>query len=112
MKARNAPAAMPRPISGNVTRRKVKNGPAPRLSEASSKAGSSCARLAIVVRSTNGTHTATGPGSRGGGGGGAKAGAERREPGDRRAQHEWAARGDVAEHQRGERERHADQAEI
>src|SRR5689334_6145616 len=61
MNARNAPAAMPRPMSGSVTRRNVMARPAPRLADASKSPGSTCASAAIVVRSTKGTHTMTCP---------------------------------------------------
>src|SRR3954470_2152034 len=64
MKARNAPDATPGAISGKVTRRNVITPPAPRLCEASSSAGSSCVSDAVVVRSTNGTHTITWPSTR------------------------------------------------
>src|SRR6266545_3149159 len=52
MNAMNAPAPIPLPISGNVMRRNVIDGGAPRLSDASTNPGSSCASEAIVVRIT------------------------------------------------------------
>ena len=55
MKARNAPAKMLGAISGRVTRRIVYNQLAPRLCEESFSAGSSCERLAVVVRRMKGT---------------------------------------------------------
>ena len=52
MKARKAPAPIPRPISGSVTRRNVMRRLAPRLADASNNAASSWTSAAIVVRRT------------------------------------------------------------
>ena len=61
MKARKLPAAMPGAISGSVTRRKVVTGPAPRLREHSSSAGSSWVNDAPTVRSTKGARMTAWP---------------------------------------------------
>src|SRR5215218_9182039 len=54
MKANSAPATMPGQISGMVTRRKVRKGPARRLWLASSRTGSTASTLADTARTTNG----------------------------------------------------------
>ena len=53
-KARKAPAATPGMMSGSTTRRKVRQGEAPRAALLSSKAGSSPAAEAPMVRSAKG----------------------------------------------------------
>src|SRR3989442_1227790 len=59
MKAKAAPVAMPGRRFGRITRRNVFQALAPRLRAASSRCGSSRARLAAVVRITEGTMSAT-----------------------------------------------------
>ena len=57
-KANSAPATTPGRISGNVTRRKTANGPAPRFAAARSTSASTVSRLALTVATTNGIASA------------------------------------------------------
>ena len=91
-KARKAPAATPGMISGSVTRRKVRHGPAPSAALDSSSAGSSPAAEAPTVRSAKGAAIIAWPATRSARDGGCRSqekNIERREP-----------EGDPRQHQR------------